>query len=105
MDFGFDKILLELLKGNWLLIGLVVLGLILFKLFFDDVLPYVANRLRSKILFDQSKRWKDDRELIQQLTLMTPSDFEHYVAEVFRKLGYRAERIGGTGDHGLDIEI
>ena len=105
MDFGLDKIFLTLLKEHWLLIGAVLFGLILFKLFFEDILPALVNRLKSKILFAKSTSLKDDRALLKQLTEMAPAEFENCVAEMFRNLGYKAERIGKTGDHGLDIEI
>lgn len=34
-----------------------------------------------------------------------PTDFEHYVAEIYRRMGYRVQVTKRTGDSGRDIEM
>lgn len=40
---------------------------------------------------------------IQQLKSMAPDQFEELVAATYRGLGYRAKRVGHSGDHGVDV--
>lgn len=42
---------------------------------------------------------------IEDLLAMSPAEFEHLVAGVFRRLGYNAQLTGKSGDGGVDIEI
>lgn len=41
----------------------------------------------------------------EQLQELDPKGFEHYVAELFQKKGYQVTIRGGTGDHGVDLEL
>ncbi|MGH7193327.1 MAG: restriction endonuclease, partial [Candidatus Saccharimonadales bacterium] len=36
---------------------------------------------------------------------MSGTDFEKYLADVFRKAGYAVEHVGRSGDHGADLII
>jgi restriction system protein len=36
---------------------------------------------------------------------LSPRQFERYVAAIFRRKGYQVELRGGTGDHGVDLEL
>lgn len=47
--------------------------------------------------------WHGDRQLIAYLRGMKPSDFEEYVAELFQKLGYKTQVVGGKSDGGIDV--
>jgi hypothetical protein len=40
-----------------------------------------------------------------QLITMEPVDFERYVAGLFEEKGYRVVHRGGSGDHGVDLEL
>lgn len=42
---------------------------------------------------------------LEQLYELSPEAFEHYVAGLFRQKGYRVAVRGGTGDHGVDLEL
>ena len=42
---------------------------------------------------------------IRELRAMNPFEFEHYIAELFRRLGYRAQVTVASGDLGVDIEL
>lgn len=59
--------------------------------------------IRRKFRFKKQSAWRTDQELIWQLRGMSPSDFERYIADLFRKLGFRATQIGGPYDRGVDV--
>lgn len=40
-----------------------------------------------------------------QLYALSPKAFEHYVASLFRRKGYRVVVRGRSGDHGVDLEL
>lgn len=42
---------------------------------------------------------------LAQLTTLTAEGFEEFVAELFEALGYDVDRIGGTGDEGVDLRV
>ncbi len=42
---------------------------------------------------------------LDQLLELNPKEFEHYVASLFRRKGYKVVVRGGSGDHGVDLEL
>jgi restriction system protein len=42
---------------------------------------------------------------LSQLDSLSPEGFEEFVAEVFEVLGYDVERVGGSGDEGVDLRV
>lgn len=42
---------------------------------------------------------------IAELYALSPSDFEKYVARLFRRKGYRVKLRGRSGDHGVDLMV
>lgn len=42
---------------------------------------------------------------VERLYQLSPTDFEKYVATLFRQKGYKVALRGGTGDHGVDLEL
>ncbi len=42
---------------------------------------------------------------LYQLLELSPTEFEHFVASLFRRKGYRVVVRGGSGDHGVDLEL
>lgn len=40
-----------------------------------------------------------------QMYALSPKAFEHYVADLFRRKGYRVVVRGRSGDHGVDLEL
>jgi restriction system protein len=42
-------------------------------------------------------------DLIAKLRSMNGSEFERFVADAFRKMGYAVEVTGGVSDHGVDL--
>ena len=41
----------------------------------------------------------------EDLYAMSPAAFEKYVADLFRRKGYQVTLRGGSGDHGVDLEL
>jgi restriction endonuclease Mrr len=41
----------------------------------------------------------------RDICALTPSEFEQYVAVLFEKAGYHVRQMGGSGDHGVDLEV
>ncbi len=60
------------------------------------------GRERSERLRLQARR--ADRKLAQ-LDSLNPEEFEEFVAEVFEALGYEVDRVGGSGDEGVDLRV
>lgn len=58
---------------------------------------------RRKIRFKRVRGFLSDRELIQWLRGMHPSEFEKYIADLFSKLGYKTNITGGGYDRGVDV--
>ncbi len=42
---------------------------------------------------------------LEQMYALSPKAFEHYVAGLFRRKGYKAVVRGRSGDHGVDLEL
>ena len=40
-----------------------------------------------------------------RLYALSPHQFERYVADIFSRKGYQVELRGGSGDHGVDLEL
>ena len=53
----------------------------------------------------QHRRQRPQQLSIESLYALSPSDFEKYVASLFRSKGYRVKVRGRSGDHGVDLEI
>lgn len=58
---------------------------------------------RRKARFKNIMGWHSDRELIQSLRIMEPSEFEEYTADLFSKLSYKTRITGGAYDKGIDV--
>lgn len=56
---------------------------------------------RSKI--HKQSQWRTDRDLLRWLRGMKPTEFEDYIAQLYSKLGYKTERVGGGYDGGVDV--
>ena len=42
-------------------------------------------------------------QTLKEIDLMSGEEFEHYVAHLFRKMGYKAEVTKASGDYGADV--
>jgi restriction system protein len=60
------------------------------------------GRERAERLRTQARR--ADLKLAQ-LSSLSPETFEEFVAELFEALGFEVERVGGSGDEGVDLRL
>lgn len=42
---------------------------------------------------------------LKELASLRPDTFEEFVAELFEALGYEVDRVGGSGDEGVDLRV
>lgn len=82
---------------------LVLLGVL--KVVIEIVIPDLVADWRNKRRFKLGEKWRSNRELIQWLREMKPYEFESYIAEMFKRLGYNAEAVGRSHDGGVDVII
>ena len=87
-------------KSTWWL-WLIAIGLpILIKLIFS-----LIEKLITKNSFKKHNLWSSDRELLNRIENLSHREFEEYIAELFRGLGFKAKTIGGPNDGGIDVII
>lgn len=98
----------EILKNSLVLIWkfwqlwLILLALLVIRIFFDWLDLTIDNwHIRRK--FQKGERWRSDRELLQWLRKMKPSEFEDYIADLFSRLGYTTRSVGQSHDGGIDV--
>lgn len=60
------------------------------------IIGYLRTRKDSKV---------GQRATIEQLYALSPTEFERYVAALFRSKGYKVKIRGRKGDRGVDIEL
>jgi restriction system protein len=58
---------------------------------------------RKNHRFDKINNWHSGKNLIKNLQSMHPNDFEDYVADLYNRLGYSTEVVGGSHDGGIDV--
>jgi len=98
------NVLILFAKMLWPL-GVAVIFVFLVKVIFEILLPNLFEKYKNKKRFEDGKKWRNDRELLKWLQDMTPVDFEKYIAELFKKLGYSAETVGKSHDGGIDVNL
>jgi len=81
-------------KTQFYLIGAGIL--ILFGTFLLLVKWY-KNKRRTK--------WHSDKNLLDRLKSLDPKDFEVYIADLYKKMGYSAIAEGGSHDEGIDVVL
>ena len=59
--------------------------------------------MRRARLFARQAQWRSGRERINWLKTLSPQDFEHLVARLYTRLGYRVQVTGGSHDGGIDL--
>lgn len=98
MQLDTSKILIEILKDVWEMKSLY------FTLFGIAILV-LALRIAIDLMSRQSQiKWFLGKKTVQDLQKLSPAQFETYIAELFRSLGYHTTVTGGKGDGGVDVE-
>jgi len=83
----------------WIIVG----GIVLFRIIFEKLLPDWIDKWRIGKKFNKGQKWHSDRDLLYWLRGMKPYEFENYIADLFLKLGYKTEAVGGGYDEGVDV--
>jgi len=98
----------EILKNIWLLLWkfwplwVILLALAAVRVFFDWLDLEIDNwHIRRR--FKKGEGWRSDRDLLRWLRGMKPAEFEDYIADLFRRLGYKTQVTGGSYDEGVDV--
>ena len=67
------------------------------------VVLLVCCVLFIRIIIKRRRRFFSTQDTLHKLRSLTPDQFEDYIAELFRHLGYRTEKVGGSNDGGIDV--
>jgi len=72
-----------------------------FMLFF----VIIGSPLIILLIYKKRKTMKffNSRNSLEKIRTLTPDQFESFVCDLFEKLGYKAERVGGPNDGGIDV--
>src|SRR5262249_62123888 len=104
MNINYWDLLKATLPSLWMMWPLwalvIVLGLI--RLVFE-LFELKLEHWRIARKFRDGEQWRSDRDMLQWLRGMHPTEFEHYVADLFRSMGYEAEAVGRSHDGGIDV--
>lgn len=100
MDYSIDH--WEMLKNMSTLflslcpvwIMLIIIALI--KIFGEVWLPKYMKKKKFN-------KWSLERGVLEKLKKLHPNDFENYIANMYLRLGYKTERVGGSYDGGVDV--
>jgi restriction system protein len=49
-------------------------------------------------------RWLLNKKKIEDIQSLTPYQFEEYISQLFKKMGYKTKTVGGRNDGGIDVE-
>ena len=87
-------------KLGWTFVGLIFVIIVLNRI---DI-PQIMGGRREERKKRRSKTNKTQKNWeIKILHDLSPAGFEEFVADLFRRRGYKASRVGTRGDHGVDI--
>lgn len=100
--------IIELTKTFWkIVVTLKWLWLILFGVALLRILPDVIDntiyKIRQRRRFRFSSGWRNNRRFLGRLRSMKPDEFEDYIADLFRLMGYKTKATGGSYDEGIDV--
>jgi HJR/Mrr/RecB family endonuclease len=60
--------------------------------------------LALAIVFEEARKRRTIKS-IEDMQLLSPSEFEKLVAKTYREQGHSVEIVGATGDHGIDLVV
>ncbi|MFA4942784.1 MAG: restriction endonuclease [Patescibacteria group bacterium] len=92
------KIIWEAFKPYWWILLLIILGYLVM-----EFISALINRRQDDKKYSTIEEIHSDRNLLNSLRNLKPSDFENYIAYLFNKLGFSTELVGGSYDGGVDV--
>jgi len=103
IDFWeMSKALLLIFWTLWPL-WLFVIFIIIIRIMIEVVLPKEFKKLKAAIRSKKGEKWRADRDRLQWLRGMKPSEFEDYISNLFSRLGYKTQAVGKSHDGGIDV--
>ena len=107
IQINYWDLFVEILKNlaQYWYVWIFVIGLVFLKLFIDIWFPKIIKRWNNNRKFKSGEKYRSDEDLIRWLRGMKPDEFEEYIANLFNCLGYKAEKVGGSYDGGIDVII
>ena len=101
MEISFGNILWEnLIKPNWWIVLLILLFYFVAELF-----PVFIDKMRKNKKFSAINSFNSDKNILEKLRKLRPAEFEDYIVFLFSRLGYTAEKVGGSYDGGIDVIV
>lgn len=107
MDYSINywemfKSIFAILISLWQ-VWIILIIIALIKIFREIWLPrYIKNKKIEKKV-SQVNNWNSSRDLLGKLKKLHPNDFENYIADMYSRLGYKTEKVGGSYDGGVDV--
>lgn len=91
----------QMVIGLWWVWLIAIVAMILPLMI--EKLKRLIEKIRTSRNFKKGEQIRSDAGLLNWIGKLSHKEFELYVAELFRKLGYKADVVGGAGDGGIDI--
>jgi restriction system protein len=102
-----SNLLDELGKG----LGLSFLGLLVsffYKMYSHSLLFALVCLILIFVIFKKIKdkrKYFSSKNTLESLRSLTPDEFEEYITDLFRRLGFKTEKVGGSHDGGIDVVV
>lgn len=96
-DF-LGTILKSILVKTW---PLLILAAVIYIV--AELGPVFFAQWKRRNKFNSGEKWRSGRDLVKWLQGLTPSEFEDYIAHLFKNLGYSVEVTGAAYDGGIDV--
>ena len=90
-----NKGLLTMLLSLWK-VWVLLIVVVLIKIFADEWFPRYLKKKKFS-------NWSSAKNILGKLKKLNPNDFENYIADLYSKLGYKTEKVGGSYDGGVDV--
>ncbi len=88
---GVIQLIHDTLRPIYLMLG----GFFVLVIIYLIILIILKRRRDFKLL--------SDKKTIKDLQVLNPSEFESYISQLFRSMGYKTRTVGGVSDGGIDV--
>lgn len=105
MEISFGKIIWDAVKLYWWAILFLVLFVFAIKLLvivIENIKDSLEKKENNK-KFSAINNFNSNKDILEKLRKLKPTEFEDYIAFLFSKLGYVTEKVGGSYDGGIDV--
>ncbi|MCK4798485.1 MAG: restriction endonuclease [Spirochaetes bacterium] len=99
-----NKLIIDMIISFWPIFVLLAIIAIM-KITAEVWIPNYIKNKRTEKRINQVNKWSSDKDLLGKLRKLHPNDFENYIADLYSKLGYKTEKVGGSYDGGVDVIV